>query len=353
MIMNIFENRRLAVCTISSIWLRHPFIISCDDAIKRNDMTLQLLDFVPNYRQLVVSGSVPKAIEFSVKKPKVLDGSDLTTLKESLFSSFQEERVGTQPIQLILFNSTIQIFKEILCHIQQGWFATTDLTFTEIGALCEIHDLETIDDCSILFLNTKHDSTIEERLFDKAERRPTEVAPFIFQQKMSEVNLIGHAILQEIEAGKSLTLVEIEELFDIDESTAKRTLALLQSEAKMDVRPYILFTPNDVQKTLEKLVEFNNVLIAGAFEKNRLIGLIKNKEFNFSVSNLFNKLMNAFERAQFIYDFGAQCRFAVELKDGRKFLLLSDHQLTYAFFCDSLANVDVLTDEISSYLQSS
>lgn len=346
MTINLFENRRFFIGAISNLWKRYPFIISYSDLNKVNDLIVNLTDFIPNYRQLMVCGNVPRAIQFSMKKPRILDHSDLNILSDSLTSSFEEERVGTRPLQLIYFDATSEILKKILLPLKHGWFATSQLSYAEIGAIAEIYDFETIGDCTIYFLKPDNNGVIEERLFEKAERRSLEIASFIFQLKMSEIHLIGNAILREVENGKNMTQVEIKEIFDMDDATLKRVLYLLKAESKIDVKPYIIFTPEMVQRQLFQLIKFDGIILAAATQNQKVIGLAKNATVPFSISHLFSAVIASFTEVRKRFNFGENAQFMIELKDGRKILLILATEYEYIFFVDATKNIDFLTGEI-------
>jgi len=348
--INLFDNKRFFINTISSLWQRIPFIISCADTARRNDLLLKLADFIPEYRQIIVSGNVSRAFEFSQKKPRKLDSTDLATLRESLSSSFEEERAGSRPIQLIYFDASEDSFTNVLANLPHGWFATTALGYEDLLPLIEIVDLESIDDCTIIFIKPNENTEMEEQLFDKSAQRSLEIASFIFQLKMSEINLIGNAILKEIENGKNMTQVEIKELFDIDELTLQRVLYLLQVESKMDVQPYVIFTPREVQAQLQRFVGLNGIVLAGALQNDRLIGLVKDKNIQFSVSNLFHSIVSYFNQVRAQYNFGTNCQLIVELKDTKKVLFLTNHAYNYAFLIDTSKNINILTEEICGLL---
>jgi hypothetical protein len=348
--INLFENRRFSINTISCLWQRIPFIISCEDANKRNDLLLKLADFIPEYRQIIVSGNVPRTFEFSQKKPRKLDSTDLATLHDSLSSSFEEERAGSRPIQLIYFDATEDSFSDVLSNLEQGWLATTALGYEDLLPVIEIVDLESIDDCTIIFMRPNENTEIEEQLFDKSEQRSLEVASFIFQLKMSEINLIGSAILKEIENGKNMTQVEIKELFNIDELTLQRVMYLLQVESKMDVQPYIIFTPKAVLAQLQRFVNLNGIVLSGAIQNNRLIGLSKDKNIQFSVSNLFHSIVSYYNQVRAQYAFGGNFQMIIELKDTKKVLFLTNNDYTYAFLIDTNKNINILTEEIVGLL---
>jgi len=350
MAINLFESKRFFINTVSSIWQRFPFIISCQNDTGCNNLILQLTEFIPAYRQFIVCGNVPRSIEFSHRKPRILDSSELTILRESLFASFDEERPGTRPLQLVYFNATPEIFSTLLNKLKCGWFATTNLSYSEIGPLIEIFDIETVDDCSIIFLKPTDDVAIEEQLFDKSERRSLEVASFIYQLKMSEINLVGNAILKEIENGKDMTQVEIKELFNIDDLTLQRVIYLLNAETQMDVRPYIIFTPKTIQNLLKKFLSLNGVILVGALQDQRIIGLAKARNINFSVSHLFHALAKTLQEVKEQFNFGKHCQLIIELKDNQKILLVANEECQYAFLIDTNKNINILTEEIMTLL---
>lgn len=352
MTTNLFENKQFFINTVSSIWNRYPFIISCSDEEQCNNLVLQLIDFIPAYRQLVGCGNVPRNIEFSQRKPRILDSSELKLLCDSLSLSFEEEQEGSRPIQLVYFDATEDTFSELLGKQTHGWFATTHLSFAEIGSLLEIYDLESVDDCTILFLKPNDNIGIEQVLFDKSERRSLEVASFIYQLKMSEVNLIGNAILKEIENGKNMTAVEIKELFDIDDLTLDRVISLLNIESKINVKSYITFTPKMVQFQLKQCLGLNGVILAGAMEDERLIGLAKERNINFSVTNLFNTIGKEFYDTIAEYNFGENTQLIIEIKDGKKILFVLNHKYVYTFLIDTTKNINILTDEILKFVNS-
>ena len=346
----LLDESHIAKYVLSCLWLRIPFIIAEEDKETCNSLAFQLLEFVPEYRQLIACGSVPRSVEFSMRKPKILDTKDINFLKESLFSSFEEEKMGARPIQLIHFQSPPEIFTSLLSQLERGWFATTDLGPSDISSIIEVQHTEKIDTNTILFLKPSPDFILEEMLLEKVRSRPAEVARFIFQLKMSEINLIGNAILKEIESGVILSQVEIQELFEIDELTFHRTIDLLLSESKTDVRAYILMTPKNIQNKLDKMIELDGIYLCGAIENEKLVGLSKARALKISPSKLFTALAKIFAEARGNYNFGESATFAIELKCGKKILLVSWDSLIYCFFTDARVNTDLLLDKISHFL---
>lgn len=347
----ILENRNLFIGLVSSIWQRLPFIISCHNIQKSLNLLGLICDYVPDYRQLVVSGKVPKSIVFSKKKPRVLDGSDPAHFYENLCSSFDEERVGMRPIQFIYFDADKKMLLDVLLKLEQGWFATTTLTIEEIERIIRVYDIVNIDGCSIIFLKENQNFAIEEQLLEKVEERTYEIAPYIYQLKMSELNLIGDAILKEIEVGKNMTEAEIKELFDMEDSALQRLVYLLRTEAKMDIKPYLVSAPIEVQNQLNHIRKIDGIMVAAALQDNKVISIVKNKNIPFSTSILFPQIVEAFNNACADLKFSDHSQLMIELKDSKKILLVKRIKYIYVLFVDSTKNIDVLTQEITSMIE--
>ncbi len=345
------ENRNLFIGLVSCIWQRLPFILSCKNMQNSLEIITMLFDYVPDYRQLIVSGRVPKAIEFSKKKPRVLDGSDPTHFFENLYSSFDEERVGMRPIQFIYFDADFKTLTDVLLKLEQGWFATTSLSVEEIESMVQVYDIVSIDSCAIIFLKENQNFAIEEQLLEKVEERTYEIAPYIYQLKMSELNLIGDAILKEIEVGKNMTEAEIKELFDIEDSILQRIIYLLRNEAKMDISSYLMPTPPAVQHQLNQIRTIDGIIVATALQDHKVIGMVKNKNISFSTSVLFPQIVEAFKKTCSEFNFSDNSQFMIELKDSKKILLVKKQKYVYVIFVDTTKNIEILTQEITAMFE--
>ncbi len=343
----LLENRNLFIGLVSCIWQRIPFIISCQNIQKSHSLLPLLCDYIPDYRQLVVSGKVPKSIQFSKKKPRALDSSDSTHFYENIFSCFEEERVGTRPIHFIYFDADKKTLSDVLFKLEQGWFGTTSLSIEEIEGMIQVYDIVNIDGCSIIFLKENLHFAIEEQLLEKVEERTYEIAPYIYQLKMSELNLIGDAILNEIEIGKNMTESEIKELFDIEDSALQRVIYLLKSEAKMDITPYLISVPAEAQHQLNHILKIDGVIVAAVLQDNKLVGLVKNKNVQFSASILFPQIVEAFKSTCNEFNFSDNSQLIIELKDNKKILLVKKLKYVFALFVDTTKNIDILTQEIT------
>lgn len=341
-------SRNLFIGLVSNIWQRMPFIISCNNLQRSLSLIAAFCDYVPDYRQLVVSGKVPKSIEFSKKRPRVLDSSDSSLFYENLLSCFNEERIGTRPIQFIYFDADKKTLTDVLLKLEQGWLATTSVATEEIEKIIQVYDIINVEDCSIIFLKENQHFTIEEQLLEKVEERTYEIAPYIYQLKMSELNLVGNAILKEIEVGKNITEAEIKELFDIEDSALQRIIYLLKTEAKMDIFPYLISTPGEVQNQLNQILKIDGIIVAAALQDHKLIGLIKNKNLQFSASLLFPQIVEAFKTTCQELNFSDNSQLLLELKDSKKILLVKKSKYVYALFVDTTKNIDVLTQEITA-----
>ncbi|MBN2092927.1 hypothetical protein JW964_25115 [candidate division KSB1 bacterium] len=347
----ILENRNLFIGLVSSIWQRLPFIISCESIQKSLSLIGLFCDYVPDYRQLIVSGKVPKSIEFSKKKPRVLDGSDSAHFFENLCSCFDEERVGMRPIQFIYFDADKKTLIDVLLKLEQGWFATTSLSVEEIEGMIQVYDIINLDSCSIIFLKENQNFAIEEQLLEKVEERTYEIAPYIYQLKMSELNLIGDAILKEIEVGKNMTEAEIKELFDMEDSALQRLIYLLRNEAKMDISPYLISTPPEVQHQLNHIRTIDGIIVATALKDQKVVGMVKNKNVQFSTSILFPQIVETFKSTCDEFNFSDSSQLIIELKDSKKILLVKKQKYVYVLFVDTTKNIDILTQEITTMFE--
>ena len=347
---SIFQDSRIAKYVLSSLWLRMPFIICSEDSEKNHQLAAQILGCTPEYRQLIVCGDVPRSITYSMRKPRILDSSNIELLKQSLFESFEEEAPGIRPIQLVCFECTVEILEAAFSQLDRGWFITTEMSASEVMSRVEVAHSEQIEDLTICFLKKETNFQLEEALLEKSRNRPDEITPFVFQLKMSEINLVGAAILKELESGNSLTQVEIQELFHIDEPTLMRTMQLLKHESNTNVEPYIKMTPDAVKNKLSQIIEISGVFICGAVESGNLIGLATSRELKVSPVNLFPELAGVFTQLLKKYNFGDSPNLAIEYKNGKKILLTANGKYTYGLISDATVNVDLLQDRLSNLL---
>ncbi|MBN1351723.1 hypothetical protein JXJ21_20075 [candidate division KSB1 bacterium] len=347
---NLLQDFHIAKKLLSCLWLRNPFIISVKDNGHCDRLALQLLEFVPEYRQIIACGGVPKSAEFSTRKPRILNTDSKELLKESLFSSFEEEKLGARPIQLVYFQGDSTIFNSLLLRIQHGWFATTTLPPSDIIPEIKASEVLELGDDTILFLEQTRECLLEDRLLKKARTRPAEIAPFLFQLKMSEIHLIGNAILKEIENGVVLSQVEIQELFEIDEPTFQRIIDLQLCESFTDIKQYILRTPPEIKEKLDSIIEIDSIYMGGVIRDDKLIALSKSRDLKVSSGRLFPALSQLFRETMKQLSFGETCDFTIEFKCGKKILLIAREPLTYCFLTDARLNIDLLLEKISIFL---
>jgi len=356
-VKNILKNFELSVKILTAIWLRKPILFFSKDTSVFNDFFQEIIHFIPDYRQLVIYGNVPNSYIYNKFCSKILTLEDHITLEQSLFQCFEEECINTPPLQIIYFYIDDWIKTNILTQFKKGWIAFTNtgkkdnLKFTEAHGVIFI-DVETLT--AIFPENYSVHDEIEKKLLSIALQYSTESAHFLLQKKFNEIRYIEKVIVNEIEAGKRVSQVEIEENLEIDADSFLRALELLEAECGLNIKQYIQFKSEFIMATLNQIKRLHGILVATCFNNDQLLGIAKQNNFSVSYQQLFLPFISLIKYLNSLFEWGIDQRLIIELTEGKKILYFRKDKLgefldlTFALIIDQNANSILALKEIQT-----
>ena len=357
---NLLENKNLAATILSTIWLRKPIIFYTDDKNNFDRLIQEIIHFIPDYRQLIFYGQVPKTIIYNKFRPKVLNTDDLKSIEISLIQSFEEENIHAPPLQLIFFDANEWILTNLLKQFEKGWIAFTFADVKKIQEFFESNDMLSInaENYKIIFpKGGPDDKKLEYKLINKARNRTLSTVRILLQKKMNEIRFTAQALLEEIEAGRKINQLEIEECFEIDSLNFAKVLDILKVEARLNVKPYIQLIPKYISLLLDKLSKISGVDTIACLHKNELLGIVRNKDFEFIPQQLFSPFVSFLNYLNDLNEWGSYQQINLELQNGIKMLFfkkdeISKHRnLTFAAIIDRKSNAFLVLKEIKNILK--
>lgn len=357
---NLYQNIYLSSKLLNAIWLRKPVIICTKDGEKINNYIDTVLSFIPDYRQWIVFGSVPKRFIYQKSNIKILELRDNQLIAQSLLSSFEEEGISTAPIQLISFETDEELFGQVLNQLDHGWIALTSLDTDKIINLfpSKISLSHHQDFVKIFFLNNlSENDVIDQQLIKTTSTRPESVARLLLQKKMSEIWYIGQALIKEIEQGKTISQTEIEELYHIDTHSFHKSIEVLESETRLAISKYITFTPKVISSILTSINKLNGVFTSMGLSQNRLIGIKKKEPFPVNESQFFLPFYVLLSKLETDYQFGKNINLSFEFTTNKQLLFLKTDRvadfddMVFAFIVESGINIPLLLYEVENILK--
>ncbi|MFX0138766.1 MAG: hypothetical protein ACFFDN_34315 [Candidatus Hodarchaeota archaeon] len=345
---------------MNAIWLRKPLIISFNDDNNINKYIDEVLSFIPDYRLLIICGRVPKRVIYQKSNIKILELNDKQLITQSLFSSFEEENLSTPPLQLICFETDEWFFSHILNRLNLGWIATTSLDKDKITNLLQSKTSFSLyqDVMTFFFLNNSSQNNVfEQQLIKTVNDKSEAIVRLYLQKKMSEIRYVGQALIKEIEQGNSISQAEIEEMYNIDTLSFKRTIEVLKSETHMDISKYIDFTPKVISAILNRIIKLNGVLTSICLKQKKIIGIIKKEQFNANDSSLFLSFYSLLSKLEKDYHFGKNINLSFQFDTNKQLLFVktahvSDFEdIVFAFILESNVNIFLFRCEIDNIVK--
>lgn len=323
LIQNDFE---LTIQLLSSIWLRKPIIISINSESRAIPMLEELLSLIPEYRQLILCGPAPKNILWQRRNTKTIEDDNLPFVYETLFSSLNEEKVGNNfPLQIIYFNASHKIFKNILGKIDRGWIAISLLSLEDMRQYFKSRHFEIFHSreyAVTFFIEKSTNCVLERKILEKIKNRSDTATAFLIQKKFAEIRYAGKALVREIETGQPLYQVEMQELFEMDSFHFDKSLEVLAAEQYLDAVRYIHFPSPKLQEALDQISRIAGVIWVCALFENHILGLSKSPMTdNLPLSSL-PKFYNVINRVSNFYEIGSLYRLKIDLDDGHQLLFL-------------------------------
>jgi hypothetical protein len=318
---------------VNSLINRRPFLIEVDP--ERMSQSLRdVLSFVPAHRWILTAGAVPRWIKRLASQPRELPSDDKDELAQALVSTFEEERMGRRPVQFLYFGADPQIYETILKPLSRGWIAICQdgrsiLEKTPSG--CEWHMREGEGGIKVFHLGAEPvDLTFETRLLKKAVGRRKTCVTFLVQKKLAEMHLAAVAILNELEQTHgTFTLVDLEELFELDGFTVEKEFELVQAERDLDLRRYLTLPPAEITLALDSICKVPHVVGAAVVEKGQVVSLRRVKHTEAPISLLASHLGSLFEKFPAEAGLGGCCNLKMTCSEGEHVIAVKNNDRTY------------------------
>ena len=260
-----------SIVLLSAVWHRLPILISGKKS-GFEVMLKELLRYIPDHRKLVLIGPLPKSAFFTKSSPVVLPMDDLSFLEENILHLYDEESATDPPIELIGLIENKNILESIREKIDRGWILFTELPVSDIPN-AKTYQMGNL--AVHIFYDGVVDTRLEELLLKKSKNVSERAQRFIIQKKMAEIRNASQAILQEIENNRDFTQAEIEEEYEMRSLTFKKMLEITERECRLDIRPFIQLTPQEVSERLRVIAQIPGVEMIAVLSIERLIGLAR------------------------------------------------------------------------------
>lgn len=263
----------LAATILASIWHRYRMVFRADTGPRADAIFFDLKPFIPQYRQLLFCGQIPKQARF-LRGAKFIETRDLEALRTAISESLEEEELGAPPVQIVYFHADLPAFEELLSRLDRGWIATTDVRGEELAGigLKPREEIKTRNESVVLLDALPEDMSLEDRIMEDTKSLSAAIKAFRIQSKQDEVHLAFQAIQAELETTPRLTQSYLQETLRLRESTLKKVLEVGRRERRVDVKPYIDETPPIVVEFLKKVSAADGLSQAVVFDRDKLIG---------------------------------------------------------------------------------
>ncbi|MBD3288340.1 hypothetical protein GF337_06010 [candidate division KSB1 bacterium] len=328
---SVRQNVDLAGKIFSAIWLRKPIIFNTYGFQNNTKFLQEIISYIPDYRQLVFYGNVPRSLGFNRFKLKIIKLEESEITKESLYQCFAEESISTPPLQIIYFNASEKDIEDLKQNIERGWIAFVNGEAAVYRQLAQQH--------RVLFFDLNDKEMPEERdeilsrnyiendLFERIRETSQDAFLALLQKKMNEIRYIGKALIYEIESGKKLNQAEIQEIFEIDSRNFLNTLEILKVESGIDIRPYIQFIPEIISDVLKKIQKIAGVITVACLFNDKLLGINRGPDSTFFPLHTFLPFVEFYNQMILTFDEGDDQRLNIELSGGRTVLLFREDYL--------------------------
>jgi hypothetical protein len=263
----------LAASILASIWHRNRIILRADSGERADRLFFELRPFIPQYRQLVFCGTIPKEARF-LRGAKFIETRDLKALRTALLESLAEEELGAPPVQIVCFRADEEIFRDLLAPLDRGWMATTEQNSPAwlAAQLTPAEEIKTRLDTVALIDPPPEDMSLEERIMEDTKSLSGAIKAFRIQSKQGQVQLAFQAIQAELESRPRLTQPYLQETLRLREGTLRKVLEIGFRERRVDVRPYLDETPAPVVAFLKSAAKAGGLSQAVVFDAGQIIG---------------------------------------------------------------------------------
>jgi hypothetical protein len=323
---------------INSALRRRPIVLEAKD--KASEPVLKhIMSFFPSHRYFLVAGAAPKWAKYLPSQPRQLKSDDLSELSTTIQSVMEEERLGRRPVQLIYFGANSKTYKEMLSTIPNAWVAVTDNLKDIIRSLPVGESTFSLSWDGIRSLHigeAPENLDFENRLLQRLRGRRHTVATFMVQKKFAEINLAGEAVRQQIEDGEDeLTMVELEELFDLDTATSGKMFEMSEAEYGFDIRRYISLPSSEVESNLDRLAEsVGHAVAICAILNEKLIAIRRLRASELDISTMARIMAQMLHNGRNLGWLGGGQHLRIIAMDGSAAIAVSTDNTTYVVFLD-------------------
>ncbi len=339
----------LAAKILSAIWLRKPVIFNIHGLQNKHKFIQEIISFIPDYRQLIFYGEVPRVLAFNKFRLKILTFEKSEITRESLYQCFAEESTSTPPLQIVYFDANETDVSELTNKLERGWLTFVNGGSTVYKQLAESDRVIFIDlnnaEVPQQKRNLLSDSDLEYEIFERAVDISGGALLALLQKKLNEIRYIGQALIYEIESGKKLSQTEIQQVFEIDSRTFIKALNVLKVESGIDIAHYIRLIPEIISIILDKIQKIAGVNTVACVLDNQLLGINKRSESTFFPLNTFLPFVKFYQHMILTFNEGYNKRLNIELTGGRSVLFFKEDnlpnykELIFILLMDSNCNV--------------
>ncbi|MBN1273145.1 MAG: hypothetical protein JXB26_12820 [Candidatus Aminicenantes bacterium] len=321
----------------ASIWHRNRFVISGKTLDDANDLFFGFRDFIPQYRNLILCGDVPKESRY-LKGVKLIDTDDLPSLREAFIESIAEEDLGAPPVQIIFFNATAEVFGEVLQHIDRGWVATYEGNpLSYLKKSFEIWEEFSFKKAKLYTLDPLlADTALEEKLIEDTKNNSKGVRLFKFQMKQSQVYLAFQAIGDELEVKEKITQSYLSETLELREKELRKIIEIGKRERRLDLSNYIEQTPTELVKFLKEISAEKELSMAAIFRERNLVGYARYRNLSFP-SSIFTRIEEFIEKLN-KKNLNIGKRWYFRLASERKDIFIFNEDYLYCFVLEKGIN---------------
>jgi hypothetical protein len=318
---------------LNSLVQRRPFFLKTNGRVT-DRLVKHVFSFVPAHRYLLVAGTVPRWAKFLASQPRELQNTDLEELMTALKSTFEEERMGRRPVQFIYFGADTRVYEAVLKTLPTGWIATTDNRdwLEEFKATVQdFHEFQGPGGISALHLGVRPmNLNFEMRLLERAKDRHEAFATFLIQMKFTQLHLAGAAVLGEWEErAHSMTMVDLEEDFELDALNAEKMVELAQADYGLEVARCLKLADPRVIYTAEGLARMDYVNAVAVAEDGEVVWAKRVAAAAISVSCLASHIARLANMSFPDLGFGKLAYIWISSSEGQHAVAMRAGNLTY------------------------
>ena len=330
-------NQEEEAIILATIWHRDRLVIQSEDLKNANDAFFELSYFIPQYRQLVLCGDIPKGARY-LKGAKLLETDDISSLREAFQSSLAEEELGTPPVQIVYFNASEEVLQNVLKNLDRGWIATSSRERKDFVRKMFKPKKEISFNGKIIYLldDLSVDYSIEKKLLEDTKNSSKGIKQFIIQMKQSEVHLAFQAIQDELKTRKNVTQSYLSETLGIREKTLRKIIETGIRERKLDISDYIVDTPPLIVEFLKEISQIKEVSLVAVFKDMNLIAYARYREIGFPTMSFLQLKKNVENLQDSKLEIGEY--WHLRLNALNKDIFLYNHDYFYCFVLEKGLN---------------